>query len=196
MAITYPLTLPTSGLSDVTFEMLDVTAASTSPFTLQQQVVRHQGQQWSASITVSGPMERDTAEEWIVFLAKLKGQYGTFLLGDPAGTSARGTVSSCVVNGGSQTGETLAVTMTGTLVAGDYIQLGTGATARLHKVLTTQDGSGSLDIWPRLRESPSTGSAVVYASPVGLFRLKTNLRSFSWQAPTLGSVQFTAVEAI
>jgi len=105
-------------------------------------------------------------------------------------------VTSCTVNGASQTGETLSVNMTGSLVAGDYIQVGTGLTSRLHKVLTTRTGSGTLDIWPRLRESPTTGSAVVYNSPVGLFRLKTNERSFSWRSPVLGSVQFSAVEAI
>lgn len=51
------------------------------------------------------------------------------------------------------------------LLVGDLIQLGSGDTTRMHKVLTAQatDVAGDvlLDIWPALRESPADGAAIV-----------------------------------
>ncbi len=196
MAITYPLSLPTArGPSAVTMTMVNVTALSSSPFTGQQQVYRHQGQWWKADLTLD-IMSRPQTDTWASFLAKLSGRYGTFLLGDPAGVAPKGTVSSCVVNGSGQTGYELAVTMTGSLLAGDYIQLGSGLTSRLYKVLTDQTGSGTLDIWPKLRESPVHLDPVTYTAAVGLFRLDSSEQSWQWSVPTIGSVQITAIEAI
>ena len=56
-------------------------------------------------------------------LVGLKGQTGTFLLGDPDYATPQGTVSSCVASG-SAGDDAVSVVMTGTLKAGDYIQLG------------------------------------------------------------------------
>ena len=42
--------------------------------------------------------------------------------------------------------------MTGTLKAGDYIQIGAASDATLHKVLVDQDGDGTLEVWPKLRK--------------------------------------------
>jgi hypothetical protein len=83
MAITYPLSLPTDiGIAEIELRASNVVGISESPFTYKQQVVQHQGQRWEASVSIPA-VRKDLMEPWIAFLLKLKGVYGTFLLGDP-----------------------------------------------------------------------------------------------------------------
>jgi hypothetical protein len=154
MAISYPLNTPTTiGFESIELRAVNATITSQSPFSYKQQVISHTGQRWEASISIPSVL-RDLAEPWAAFLTALKGQTGTFLLGDPLSATPRGTVSSCTLTG-TAGDESVAVTMTGSLLAGDYIQLGSGTTARLHKVLVDQSGSGTLEIWPALRSTYS-----------------------------------------
>jgi hypothetical protein len=127
-------------------------------------------------------------------LVGLRGQTGTFLLGDPDYATPQGTVSSCVASG-SAGDDAVSVVMTGTLKAGDYIQLGTGSGAKLHQVLLDQDGDGSLEIWPSLRTNYSNQS-VVFNAPKGVFRLATNVTSWSINNASIYGISFEAVEAV
>lgn len=209
MAISYPLTLPTvSGIATVTFRATNVTAISMSPFTFKQQVVSHAGQRWEAEVSMP-PMSRADAEEWISFLVSLRGQLGTFTLGDPSGATARGSASSApgtpLVNGASQTGGSLAIdgctaSATGYLKAGDYIQLGSGSSATLHKILqdvnTPSGGDVTVDIWPHIRTAPADNSTVVVSNAKGLFRLSQNQTSWSIDEATIFGVNFACVEAV
>ncbi len=182
MSITYPLTPPSGGVARATIRQVANVAVSRSVFTGEQQVQRWQGERWEFDLDLA-LMERPTAQAWAMFLAKMYGSYGTALIGDPAYLAAgpRGIATGTpLVNGGGQSGDTLATDgwtngVTGILKAGDYIQLGTGATSRLHVVLDDANSSGggaaSLNIWPRLREAPANNSAIVVAGARGLFRL-------------------------
>jgi hypothetical protein len=170
MAISYPLNTPTTiGFESIELRAVNATITSQSPFSYKQQVISHTGQRWEASISIPSVL-RDLAEPWAAFLTALKGQTGTFLLGDPLGATPRGT-------------------------AGDYIQLGSGTTARLHKVLVDQSGSGTLEIWPALRSTYS-GATVTTTNAKGVFRLNQNMSS--WQISNANSygIAFEAVEAI
>ena len=194
MAIIYPLSTPTSiGIEKVELRAVNAVATSQSPFTYKQQVIAHTGQRWEASVTIPS-VRRDKAAEWKAMLVALKGQTGTFLLGDPDYVSPRGTVTSCSVTG-SVGDESVSVTMTGSLLAGDYIQLGSGSSARLHQVLVDQTGDGTLEIWPALR-SDYTSQMAVTSSPKGLFRLSQNLSSWSINNASLYGISFDAVEVI
>jgi hypothetical protein len=200
MTISYPITLPTSGgYARVEFRMSNVVGVSTSPFTLQQQLVRHQGARWEADITVA-EMERPAAEEWIAALASLRGAWGTFRLADPGGATPRGTwAGTPLVKGAGQTGETLLVdgfSAGATIKAGDYFQIGD----RLYKVLvdaTESSGEITIDIWPRLRESPADNAVITTSSAKGLFRLASNTQGWALQGSGLRyTLAFGAVEAI
>ena len=194
MAISYPLDTPTTiGFESIELRAVNATITSQSPFSYKQQVISHTGQRWEASVSIPSVL-RDLAEPWAAFLTALKGQTGTFLLGDPLSAAPRGTVSSCTLTG-SAGDESVAVTMTGSLLAGDYIQLGSGTTARLHKVLVDQSGSGTLEIWPALR-SIYSGATVTTTNAKGVFRLNQNMSS--WQISNANSygIAFEAVEAI
>ena len=209
MAITYPLSTPTNiGIANIIFSADNATAISQSPFTFAQQVVKHQGERWRASISLP-PMKRVDAENWIAFLLTLRGQYGTFLLGDPNGTAPRGsaatTAGTPVVNGASQTGEDLNIdglptSVTGYLLAGDYIQLGSGPSSSLYKVLTqvntNASGQATLTIWPSLTTAPADGDTITLNNTKSVFRLSSN--TASWEINNISSygITFDCVEAL
>jgi hypothetical protein len=194
MSITYPLSLPThTGIRGIELRAVNAVAYSMSPFTFAGQTHAYAGQMWQADVTLP-PMKLADAEQWIAFLISLRGQLGTFLLGDPLRTTPRGTATSATVSGSSGSGS-VTVTMSGTLLAGDYIQLGTGDDSTLHKVLQDRSGSGTLEIWPALRKDRSAVSATL-TSAKGLFRLSTNEQAWSINEASIYGVTFAAREAI
>jgi len=194
MAISYPLATPTSiGIESIELRAVNAVATSQSPFTYKQQVISHGGQKWEASVTIP-PVHRDLAAPWKSMLVALKGPTGTFLLGDPDYATPQGTVSSCTLSGNAGD-ETPTVVMTGTLKAGDYIQLGSAGNSRLHQVLEDQSGSGTLEIWPALR-STYTNTTVVFNNPKGVFRLASNVTSWSINNASTYGISFEAVEAL
>lgn len=194
MAISYPLSLPTTiGIAQIELTAVNAIAVSRSPFTFDSQVHAYSGEMWQADITIP-PVHRDLAESWVSFLLSLRGQYGTFLLNDPNCTAPRGTATAATITG--STGDrSVSVTMTGTLLAGDYIQLGTGSDATLHKVLQDQSGTGTLEIWPALRKD-RTAVAADLTSASGVFRLSTNQVSWSVNEVSTYGITFGAMEAI
>ena len=209
MAITYPLTLPTvTGIQSVNFIVRNSVGATQSPFTYEQQIFKNPGQRFEADITLP-PMPRASADVWNTFFIKLYGQYGTFLLGDPNAATPRGTASSSpgtpIVNGASQTGDQLVIdgataSQTGYLKAGDYIQLGSGASAKFHKVLqdANSDGSGNvtLTIFPDLRSSPADDATVVVTNAKGVFRLNENVVNWNVNEASIYGITFGAIESL
>lgn len=194
MSISYPLSLPTSiGIASIELRAVNAVAVSESPFTYQQQTFIHPGQRWEASVSLPA-LRRDFMAPWKAFLTALKGRSGTFLLGDPDYTSSLGDASSCVVSG-SAGDESVSVVMSGTLKAGDYLQLGSAGSARLHHVLQDQTGNGTLDIWPALREDYTSAAAVLDA-PKGVFRLATNISAWTISTSNAYGISFEAVESI
>ena len=209
MTISYPLSTPTNiGIANITLSAENAVAISQSPFTYQQQVVAHPGQRWAASISLP-PMKRPDAEYWVAFLLSLKGQIGTFLLGDPNCVAAQGSASTTpgtpLVNGAGQTGDTLIidglpVSTTGYLLPGDYIQLGSSTTTQFYKVLTqvntSVSGGATLDLWPNLRSSPANNATIIVANTKGRFRLKDNVTQWGINEISSYGITFDCVEAL
>lgn len=206
MTISYPLSLPATPYpAAVTLRARSAVGVSSSPFSYSQQVYAHQGQRWEADIDMP-PMSESVADVWVAWLLSLNGQEGTFLMGDPAKLTHRGVGGGTpLVNGAGQTGQTLAIdgcplSTNGWLVQGDMIQLGSGSSATLHKVLADANTNGSgevtLDIWPRLRSSPNNNAAVVITGCVGRWRLASNESSWSIGRAKRYGIQFVAVEAL
>tara|TARA_R110000824_G_scaffold44531_1_gene129478 strand:+ start:2835 stop:3467 length:633 start_codon:yes stop_codon:yes gene_type:complete len=209
MAILYPRALPThTGIRNITLRAVNVTAVSESVFTLRQQIYKHTGERWEAEITLPA-MARASAEQWVAWLLSMRGREGTFLLGDPVGKTPRGSAGGTpVVNGAGQTGDSISIdgctaSQTGWLKAGDYIQLGSGASASLHKVLQDVNSSGAgqatLDVWPSIRNAPADNATVVVSTPIGaqgVFRLSTSSTEWSINEIAHFGVVFPAVQAI
>lgn len=204
MAESYPLSLPNTNIASIRLVARNAVSVSQSPFTYSQQVYRHQGQAWEADISLPA-MKREDAEAWVGWLLRLRGQYGTFMLGDPSGATPRGSASgtpgSPVVNGASQTGDEINIdglppSVTGYLKAGDYVQIGT----TLHKVLedvnTSALGAATLNLFPAVRVAPADGAIVTVSNCRGLFRLSTNDTSWDINTALIYGISFGAVEAI
>ena len=205
MTITYPLAIPSSPYAQKSsFRMNEVVAVSESPFSLSQQAQDFTGQRWEADIQMP-PMRRQKAELWLAFFSKLKGRYGTFLMGDFDGQRAMGTaLGTPLVNGAGQTGGSLATkgwtaNKTGLLLPGDYIMTGSGSTSRLYKCQDQVDSDGSghatINIWPNLRYSPADSASIYTSGCVTQFRLVSNLQWSADEVSTYG-ISFSATEAL
>lgn len=187
MAITYPISLPVAfDISGITIRANNTVGESVSPFSAEQQLYVHQGQWWEAEIRLP-PMLRDDAEDVLGALLSLRGKEGSFLLPAPNAAPRGVGGGTPLVDGAGQTGLTLAIkggplSTTNWLKVGDWIQLGSGSSTRLHKVLVaaSTDGAGkaTLDIWPRLRSSPADSAAVTITSCKGLFQLSSNATEY------------------
>jgi len=203
--MSFPLSLPSNRqIASFRMNAVDLVGVSQSPFTGAQQVYRYTGQFWEADLNLR-PMNREEAELWISFFLKLKGAFGTFLLGDPVAAIPMGIGSGTpLVNGAGQTGSSLITDgwtagQTGILKAGDYIQLGSGASAKLHKVLETvnsnSSGEATLTIWPDLRAATTDNAPITVSNPRGVFRLTTPAEWTVQEAQTYG-ISFGAREAL
>ena len=172
----------------------DTVATSLSPFTAQQQIYDWQAGWMEATISLP-PMKRALAEPWIAFLMALHGQANVFQFGDPSATAPRGSAAgSPLVNGAGQTGYALATSGgTGTLLAGDWIQIGYRLYRNLEDVAL---GSATLNIWPQLRESPDANTAIILTNTQGLWRLRSNARKWTMDEARIYGIQIECREAL
>lgn len=205
MAIVYPLTFPTTfGFSTFAMGIDNAVAVVESQFTFEAQVQEHQGVAWEFSGSLE-LLDRAQAEEYNAFLAALSGRLGTFLLGPAGSGTARGTVPGTpLVKGASQTGQSLntdgwTVSQTGILLAGDFFQLGTGATSTLHRVVSDVDsdinGDATIDFAPKIITAPADNEALVVSDPVGIFRMKRNILPVEIRPPNRHNIRFAARQA-
>lgn len=203
MTLSFPLNLPSSvDVANMTLTERNVTLRSTSPFTFEVQAYPLPAQRWETTFELN-PMPRESAEAWLSFLSSLRGGYGYFSAGaDLNATMPRGeaggapiiavdSLNSSVV---SLVGATSS--MENWLKAGDYIQVG----LRLHKALqnvnTTSGGVADIDVWPSLRDPPSSGTPIIVSSAVGLWRLTDDTVSRSIRPPGMYFISFSATEKI
>lgn len=181
MAISYPITLPSSpSTARIRLRPRSVVAIAEAPDSLVSQVQVKSGMQWVGTFTLP-PQLRATAEPWIAALTSLNGMEGSFLAGDNANLAPRGVATGTpLVKGGSQSGRVLVTDgwsagVSGIVKAGDWFQLGSGSSARLYKVMADANSNGSgeasLEIWPALRSSPADNAALTLSSPKGKFML-------------------------
>lgn len=195
--------LPThTGIRNITFRMSTRTALSESPFTFKQQVIAYPGRRWEVDVTLP-PMKHADARQWLAWLAKLDGNINTFTLGDPLGATARGSAGGTpLVAGAAQTGASLDVdgctlSTTGWLLEGDYIQLGTGASARLHMVTADVDtdgtGAATIPIWPEITTAPADNAPVIVSDTVAAFRLASSVSTWSADEAAIYGINFSGV---
>jgi hypothetical protein len=188
----------------ISFKARSVVGVSESPFSLEQEIQPSMADAWAFDAALP-PLVRADGEEWVGWLLSLAGAGGTFLLGDLASPAPRGTWvgQSPLVNGAAQTGKSLNIkglTAGATGKAGDWLQLGSGATTHLHKLTQgfTANGSGqaALDIFPRLRVSPADSAAIILANAKGIWRLASNDTNWSIDVAISYGLKFSGVEAI
>lgn len=208
MTISYPLTMPTvTNIRSIDLTATNAVSYSRSPFTFAGQAQEFTGKMWQATVTLPA-MNRAAAEEWIAFLLSLKGQVGTFNMGDPVASTPRGSArdaDSILVNGALTNGSAIALddcpaSQTGYLKAGDYIQIGTGTSQQLFKVLVNADtnssGETTVDVWPDVRTTIANNAAVTVQSTKGIFQLASNETNWSVNEVAVYGMTFAAIEAV
>lgn len=208
MAISYPLSLLThTGIASIELRATNAVEYSRSPFTFAGQAHEYAGKMWQADVTLP-PMARADAERWVAWLMSLKGQLGTFYLGDPLASTPLGSgrdSDTVLVDGAVTSGNTIAIDSAPTnrtdfLKAGDYMQIGSGTSRQLFKVLNDVDtdatGSATVDVWPNVRTSISDNAAITLESAQGVFRLASNETSWSVNEASIYGITFGAVEAV
>jgi len=173
MAISYPLTLPTSpGNRSIQWMPRSIVSMTQSIETGQQQVQPRVGQWWEPTIELPPMLDADAGVWCATFLA-LNGREGTFYLGDSVRKAPRGNISGTVTVGSGAVANTTTLPLSGgsgAFAVGDWLQVGTGSSSRLHRVIKVN--SGSVDVFPRLRSAYANGTAITYNNPVGVFRLQ------------------------
>lgn len=133
-----------------------------------------------------------------LFIFGVQAVVGTLIWPYKKTTSATAGIIAYQVNGASQTGTTFKIGAAGnTVEAGDYLQLGDGASARLHKNMRRLASPSPMDltIWPPLRSSPDNSAPFTVVNARGVFRLT---QDYAWNiadAVKYG-ISFSAEEAL
>ena len=208
----FPLVSPTSyGVGLLAWSAVSNDAYGRAPWSLDLIKQIFDGRMWTGTLTILPQNEANgrALTAWLTALRRAGTNAGTFLLGDPSASeplgSAKDTPGTPIVSGGSQTGESLNVSglpnsATGYLLAGDYIQIGTGVSSRLKKVLddVNSDGSGdaTMKLWPPIRTAPSNSSAIVVSDPEGLFVAPGAVSSWQVRPPVEHSVTINVAEVV
>jgi len=174
-----PLTFPVNIPSKAQWQLVSNTRVFKSPLDGSVQTSESPGSRWhvSLSFTKQGPAE---GRSLMAFLVSLRGEAGRFYLHDHTQPTPRGTITgSPVVSGAAQIGSTINTTgWTGTLLAGDLVNIGTEL-----KMITadvTAAGVTAITFEPPLRQSPVNASPIIINKPTAIFKLTgDNLASFS-----------------
>lgn len=177
---------PDVGFTSMTMRLRSATAISSSPFTYDQQVYQHQGVCWEAEVTLP-PLKRSEAKEVEAFFAALRGQGGTFTMGNPLHNVASATGSITL---GTKGATTVTGTVSSHVEVGDYFEVG-GAL-----YILTAENASTLEIMPPLRTAISTSTSLDFTLPKGSWRLASNEIEWSINRASLYGFTFACVEAI
>ena len=201
----YPLTLPTAtGIKTQNWSLRRITSITQSPFTLQQQVYQHSGEQWGATMTLP-PMLKDKASIWLSFFLQLRGVRGTFKIGDQDRKTIQGTATGTVrVNGASQVGNQVALdgftaSRANVFKAGDYIQINSYVYMVTEDVSADGSGEANVKIEPALRQGIETinnDTTVIYLNTTTIMRLDSNEFSCDTDHVSKYGISFACSEAL
>ena len=201
----YPLTLPTvTGIKTQNFGLTRTISVSQSPFTKQEQVYQHEGEQWKATFTLP-PMKKDSASIWLAFLMSLRGRRGTFKMGDQDRKTIQGTATGTVlVNGAAQTGNAInldgfTASRANVFLAGDYIQINSYLYMVSANVTANGSGEATVYVEPSLRtgiEAINNDTTVVYSNTTTVMRLDNNELNWDTNNVSVYGISFACSEAL
>lgn len=205
----YPLSFPVPGaLVSARWRLVRAQAVSRAPTSFQTQVFDYLGDAWEVEVEMVEQLGEPHASAVRAFLLSLDGMVGTFLLGDPSRPSLRGAGGGTPVLDGTHVHRDRTVSIrglppsvTGWALADDWIQLGSGVTARLHKVMADVDSSAAgtaidIEIRPGLRHGYEDGSPVTVTGARGLFRLSDPTTEWTLRRGPFASIGFSAIESL
>ena len=201
----YPLTLPTAtGITTQNWGLRKTVAITQSPFTAQQQVYEHDGQQWKATFSLP-PMLKENASVWLSFLLSLRGVRGTFKIGDQDRKTIQGVATGTIrVKGANQVGNSIdldgfANSTNNVFKAGDYIQINSYLYMIIENANSNSSGETNVKIEPSLRSSIETindDTTIIYTNTTTIMRLDTNFTSWNTDRVSKYGISFSCSEAL
>tara|TARA_A100001035_G_C27725856_1_gene474318 strand:- start:453 stop:971 length:519 start_codon:yes stop_codon:yes gene_type:complete len=172
---------------------------------MAQQVAEFQGAVWTTTVSLP-PMTRSQAGVWQAFFMQLHGRSGTFLIGDPDGQSLLGSLTNTIQVNGDHSVGAFDISIDGadasTVIfkAGDYVQFGSGASSKLHMIISdvTSDSSGNatLPVEPPLKSSLSDDASIVTSSTKAVMRMNSNELGWSASRISLYGISFACTESL
>lgn len=201
------ISMPTSAcIGSAVIGLNYIVGRTESPFTFEDQSYKWQGERWEIRFDMPPFNNRAIFSDWASFALKLKGSFNRFLFTPPLGKNPRGIATGTpVVDGNNQTGNVLltsgwTVSTNNILRKGDYFQVGTGMNSRLHMIVedinSDSFGNATLSFEPALRYSPTDNSAITVNNPAGVFRMVSNVPTWSETPGPLYRISFDAVEVV
>jgi hypothetical protein len=203
---TFPLAPPAAfKATKVSIDLSPIAALQRSAFTGQGQVHVWGDGFWQVTLDTPTRRRASGGADISAFITALRGVEGTFLWSPPGAEAPRGSVPAqgLLISGAGQTGRslTLAGASAWSLVADDWISLGSGLQTRLHRVVAGvvsagAQNIGTVEIEPALRAVPANGAAVVVIGAQGLWRLASNSNPLVFSAPDKIGASLTFTEAL
>lgn len=136
---------------------------------------------WRMALTSHVAMTQADAVIWESLLLRLQGGVNHLAIGDPVRKAPRGSMRGTLTLSAQATAGANTLSITGgagqantTLLAGDWLQVGSALTAQLFKVVTdaTANGSGviSATVEPPVRATFASSTSVTWNSPIAHFK--------------------------
>lgn len=157
---------------------------------------------WSTSISAPVDLEINGGA-WQAVLMQLRGRTNQLAMFNTGRPVPLGTMRGVMTLGTTAQGATsLVIAASGqaakTLVAGDYLGVGSGLTQQVVMVtaLATSDGSGNITVTiePPLRNAFTSGSAVTWDRPCALFRRKTSAAQWDYEPKVVSGFSLELLE--
>jgi hypothetical protein len=192
-----PLTMPTTKPTNTEWSIVSNARTFTSPLTGAIQTAQRSGNRWSVTLTYENLFE---AERAVMqgFLAQLTATANNFFLEDHSYSRRADGTGTPLVNGASQTGNTLTTdgwSGTYAMRIGDFFEVNGELKMSTTDAAITA-GAATLSFVPELREAPADNAAITITNPKGVFRLTSPVTTWSNRSPRISSFSFECVEDV
>lgn len=194
------LNFPTIRPSTVDWQFATMTQAFPSPFTGSEQTASMPGAaRWIATLSFE-KLTRLESRALEAFLISCNGPAGRFYLWNHARENPLGVATGTpVVDGAANYGGLIATrgwppSVTGILLAGDYIGFNGEVKMVLADVNSDAAGKASISIGPNIRNIPADGATITTVKPKGTFRLLDDNQAKMQYRKQNGSYQIVCVE--
>lgn len=163
------------------------------------QAVEAAGPMWLSSITAT----QKRPELWQALMLQLRGKTNQLALWNMGRPQPKGTMrGSMTIAATAQGATSLVITAAGqagkTLLAGDYLGVGSGLTQQVVMVTAdaTANGSGvvAVSTEPALRNSFASGAGVTWYRPCALFRRKDSTSQWDYAPGTVSGMSLDLIE--
>lgn len=192
-----PLTMPTTKPANTEWSIVSNARTFVSPLTGAIQTAQRTGNRWSVTLTYENLFDSERAVMQ-GFLAQLTATANNFYLEDHSYSRRADGAGTPVVNGASQTGNTLTTdgwTGTYAMRIGDFFEVN-GELKMAVADATITAGAATLSFVPELRSAPADNAAITITNPKGIFRLTSPVTSWSNRSPRISSFSFECVEDV